>query len=170
MRERRKSWAAACCLCQLGLRFGRCKKLTQICFQSPCIANPEPAKSRCWLPSAPRAVKSAPPATHPSERTRNGESKHCRLLAKFFPIGGRCGSPAAAQDSTAQGLKAWRRNERRLRHRQAWYSGVGLAEIQSVGKVIHVGAGVARSERCKPPTPLNQLQNGSVIEHERADS
>src|SRR5260370_19679285 len=87
-----------------------------------------------------------PTRSHPSERTRNGESKRCRLLAKFFPIGGRCGSPATAQDSAAQGLKARRSNERRLRHRQARYSGVRLAEIQSVGKVNDVGSGVARSE------------------------
>src|SRR6266853_294866 len=69
-----------------------------------------------------------PTRTYPLERTRNGESKRCRLFAKFFPIGGRCGSPAAAQDSAAQGLKARRSNERRLRNRQARYSGVRLAE------------------------------------------
>jgi hypothetical protein len=54
--------------------------------------------------------------------------------AVILPIGGRSGSPAAAQDSATQGLKAWRRNERRLRLRQARHSGVRLAEIQSVRK------------------------------------
>src|SRR5258708_28878035 len=109
-------------------------------------------------------------STHASERPRNGESKRCRLFAKFFPIGGRCGSPAAAQDSAAQGLKARRSNERRLRNRQGRYSGVRLGEIQSVRKVIQISAGVARRERCKLPTPLNHLQDGGVIEHQRADS
>jgi hypothetical protein len=107
---------------------------------------------------------------HPSERTRNGESKRCRLVPEFLPIGGRCGSPAGAQDSAAQGLKAWRCNGRGLRLRQARHSGVRPAETQSVRKIVHISADVAWSQRRKSPAPLNQLQNGSVIEHQPADS
>src|SRR5260370_13169015 len=105
-----------------------------------------------------------------SERARYGETKGGSLIGKFLPIGGRSGSATAAQDSTAQGLKAWRRKERRLRLRQVRYRGIRLAEIQSVGKIVHLATAVALSERADPPAPLNQLQNRSVIKEQRTDS
>src|SRR6266480_4414755 len=114
-----------------------------------------------------RLALDAPPAP---KALIHGEPECCCQFAEFLPFARRRRCRTGAQDSATQICEAWRRNEGRLRLRQARYTWVRFVEIQSVREVLHVIARVAWSQGRKVPAPLNQFQDGSMIEHQGADS
>src|SRR5258708_13106469 len=89
-------------------------------------------------------------------------------LAKLAPDVGLWHCRRSAENATGCG-KTRGTQERRVWLRQCGDRDVWIFKIQRVGKIRHIIAGVAHRQRSETPTPLDQLQDGGIVEHQIAD-
>src|SRR6202008_4492248 len=94
-------------------------------------------------------------------------------------IGGKRARRRRRRAARAEGLRieyasekifhAGQDEKRSVRFGQQRHCCLRLCEVQRIGEIVHVAAGVARRQRGKSPTPFDQFQHGGVVENERAD-
>src|SRR5258708_13943984 len=89
-------------------------------------------------------------------------------LAKVAPDVGLWHWRRSAENATGCG-KTRGTEERRVWLRQCGNRDVWIFKIEGIGKIRHIIAGVAQRQRSETPTPLDQLQDGGMVEHQIAD-